>query len=80
MTPSLPFFALVLLRLCSGFSTSPIQHVKPRSLIARSAATGIQLDAPLTFAEEKDAPKVGVLMLNLGGPETGEDVEGELSF
>lgn len=27
-------------------------------------------------ADIKD-PKVGVLLLNLGGPETGEDVEGE---
>ena len=30
-----------------------------------------------TLAEIKD-PKVGVLLLNLGGPETGEDVEGVL--
>lgn len=28
-----------------------------------------------TFRDEQ-APKVGVLLLNLGGPETGDDVEG----
>lgn len=27
-------------------------------------------------AAVSDSPKVGVLLLNLGGPETGDDVEG----
>ena len=42
------------------------------------AATGLTMDSlePLVLAEEET--KVGVLMLNLGGPETGDDVEGFL--
>lgn len=44
------------------------------------AATAIPIDAPgdaeLVSSEKK--PKIGVLLLNLGGPETGDDVEGML--
>lgn len=48
------------------------------------AASGILLNGEVgalyektTPEEERDNTKVGVLFLNLGGPTTGEDVEGE---
>jgi hypothetical protein len=31
----------------------------------------------LQIHRESDEPKIGVLLLNLGGPETGDDVEGK---
>ena len=37
-------------------------------------ATSPVLESP--FLSEEVKPKVGVLLLNLGGPETSEDVEG----
>jgi hypothetical protein len=49
------------------------------------AATSISIDASDVLAVPEqppvslsaiDNPKVGVLLLNLGGPETGDDVEG----
>lgn len=40
-----------------------------------SAATAFALDGGYALPQEKDC-KLGVLMLNLGGPETGDDVEG----
>ena len=43
------------------------------------AATALPIDTSVTTSKDEE-PKVGVLMLNLGGPETGDDVEGTLSL
>ena len=48
-----------------------------------NVASAISLDFAderVNNAEVADAPKVGVLLLNLGGPETGDDVEGKLTL
>jgi hypothetical protein len=65
-----------------GFSIMPEQSQKqslsPTRLLA---ATALPLDTitPPTPLEAEES-KVGVLLLNLGGPETGDDVEGEWWF
>lgn len=81
-------------RQASGFSlqpSSPGISTRPQSLSESKleAATVLSLDNDssiswsesanneMSMADMKD-PKVGVLLLNLGGPETGEDVEGFL--
>ena len=77
----------------SGFSVNPSICGTGRSAPSRSqqleAATALSLDNEsisttpwsqnngVTMEDIKD-PKIGVLLLNLGGPETGEDVEGFL--
>ena len=43
------------------------------------AATAFPVDTPFVGTpslEVEDEPRLGVLLLNLGGPETGDDVEG----
>ena len=65
----------------------PVVDVVPgeRRLTPLRAATGIPLSpgtsAPsgpsVSSSGSADEPRVGVLLLNLGGPETGDDVEGE---
>lgn len=66
----------LLLQLCEGFTRPILQSAVPSTLL--QAATGIPFDGPATelAVEDEDSPNVGVLLLNLGGPETGEDVEG----
>lgn len=58
---------------------SKLQQSSP-PITKLAAATTLSLDTPLddSPAGAKDTPKVGVLLLNLGGPETGDDVEGFL--
>jgi len=78
-------------RPCQGFSQSvPSFGASKRSLpsasalqqAATTAAFDVPLsttvDPPLTATSTSSPSKVGVLLLNLGGPETGEDVEGFL--
>lgn len=69
----------LLLQHCASFTPAPFQRLSARLLTRREAATGIPIDglAPAgTTEKDEDAPNVGVLLLNLGGPETGDDVEG----
>ena len=77
--------ASITLVLClqfnRGFSLSSLVR-KPNSLLHSrtklSAATALPVGsvAPAITAEAENDEKVGVLLLNLGGPETGDDVEG----
>jgi hypothetical protein len=59
-----------------GLSVAPQQRSTSTST-RRNAATVLPLDTitPPTPLEAEES-KVGVLLLNLGGPETGDDVEG----
>lgn len=71
----------------SGFSVQQSLAIKSQSTTKLQVATGLSFDNDsmwggsendaISLADMKD-PKVGVLLLNLGGPETGEDVEGFL--
>ena len=70
------FSFLLLLRSSSSFSASDLLRPRGPFLTSLPAATTVPMDAPVSFADEEDPPRVGVLMLNLGGPETGDDVEG----
>lgn len=56
-----------------GFA--PLVPSKPSSSQALDVAISPFLETPVMQVEK---PKVGVLLLNLGGPETSEDVEGKL--
>ena len=67
---------LLLLRKCSSFSTSSVLQSRGPFVTCLPAATAIPVEAPVSLADDDDTPRVGVLMLNLGGPETGDDVEG----
>jgi hypothetical protein len=69
----------LLVQSCGAFSVAPDAA---RSSLASStgitklgAATALPLGETVALPQEDD-PKVGVLLLNLGGPEKGEDVEG----
>jgi hypothetical protein len=80
ISPTLLALSLSL-QLCDGFSVSssqPSLHFGS-STTRLGAATALPLDVavPQVTAEANDE-KIGVLLLNLGGPETGEDVEGSL--
>jgi hypothetical protein len=76
------------LRLCDGFSvsspssssaSSSQQSLNLGSSTTRlGAATALSLDVVPPVTPEANDEKIGVLLLNLGGPETGEDVEGAL--
>ena len=70
-------FLLLLVSDCDGFL--PIAQESGRfTLTQMEAATAMPVDAPIMM--EKASPKIGVLLLNLGGPETGDDVEGPISY
>lgn len=68
--------------LCWCFSPLNLEISKRRTqpcCTPLQAATGIPVDGPVPVvpdAVEEDKPSVGVLLLNLGGPETSADVEG----
>jgi hypothetical protein len=70
---------LLLLQTCSSYT--PVRaHTTgfaSKATELRAAATAIPLPSIKRDEEKTDAPKIGVLLLNLGGPETGDDVEGE---
>lgn len=65
------------MRMTASFSASSVLRSRGPFLTSLPAATTVPMDAPVSFSDEEDSPRVGVLMLNLGGPETGDDVEGE---
>jgi hypothetical protein len=74
-------FALSLLSACvSGFSPHPSVRRDFQSASRLDAATSLPLESYSSPVPESlvdaAAPQVGVLLLNLGGPETSEDVEG----
>ena len=61
-----------------GFSFSSVETQQRWTSTTRlNAATALPIDtiSPPTALEAEEC-KVGVLLLNLGGPETGDDVEG----
>ena len=69
----------------SGFSVSTQSRCRtwpvPFTSSRLKAATTLPLEAdgvpaPEPAVTKKQSSKVGVLLLNLGGPETGDDVEG----
>lgn len=60
------------IRSCGPHPICPLNaFVLPMAL--EKSSTSSKNESPLSTL---DAPKVGVLLLNLGGPETGNDVEG----
>lgn len=80
--------AALFLATASGFSPSARQvsagissSSSCRSITVLQAATSLPLESfsaplPEESASAADTPKVGVLLLNLGGPEKADDVEG----
>jgi hypothetical protein len=77
---------LLLPQCCWGFLSSSSRSLSfvssPSTSNRLQAATAITigqsdvLAVPQDQSSSIDTPKVGVLLLNLGGPETGDDVEG----
>jgi hypothetical protein len=53
-----------------------LQRHATRQQEALSASVAVTADGLAAVGASED-PKVGVLLLNLGGPETGDDVEGK---
>lgn len=79
MRPQHLAFLVLFVPFCWSFSSSFVGvQRQPFGTTGLKAATGIPLDSPCSdFAETvEEKPSVGILLLNLGGPETGEDVEG----
>lgn len=80
------FCALTLMlatqELCFGLSVSPIAAGPKQAIVSRTelaAATSLPLgDYSSIVNEENSESNVGVLLLNLGGPEKTDDVEGFL--
>ena len=62
-----------------GLSIVPqkLQQTKTSRCTPLNAATALPLDTMPPSPLEAEESKVGVLLLNLGGPETGDDVEGK---
>jgi hypothetical protein len=77
--PSLLQYTLVslLVQSCAGFSITPEVCISPLASTPTrlAAATALSLEGAVATTKVEE-PKVGVLLLNLGGPETGDDVEG----
>ena len=73
----LAFLFSLLVHACWSFSVGPEggtpTSASPTTKLA--AATALPLGEPVTTPKEEES-KFGVLLLNLGGPETGDDVEG----
>ena len=84
--------SLLLLSTATNFFVDSLlisrhNHQRNQQSLVLSAATGLsledlgnartqQMQQPSSSVQENDKFKVGVLFLNLGGPATGEDVEG----
>ncbi|CAB9520694.1 Ferrochelatase-2, chloroplastic [Seminavis robusta] len=87
-TAVLLLLLVVLVPECSSFATTPSpltrRQVASTTSSQRQASVALPADAASQAnnknqaSENSDDPKVGVLLLNLGGPETGDDVEGFL--
>ena len=78
------FLAALIVRRCVSFKpymTPQLRHPTiPRvgalsASLATTAANGLDNYKNNAVETSKD-PRLGVLLLNLGGPETGDDVEG----
>ena len=73
---------LELQKLCSGLTLGKDAHnLRPVATTAKtqlSVASSIPLGDYSSVAEEEEESNVGVLLLNLGGPEKTDDVEGFL--
>ena len=69
-----PILAIALSSV-AAFGPRSVPNQQPQKLTL-DAATALPIDASVPLAREEQESKVGVLMLNLGGPETGDDVEG----
>ena len=65
----------ILAQLCSGFTSPRPCHPLAQSTTELAAATALPLQETAEGSANEES-KVGVLLLNLGGPETGDDVEG----
>jgi hypothetical protein len=72
---------LMLFSLLPCSKALNIAGTAPWTATKLNAATALPIDTPFVGIDpiELDEPRVGVLLLNLGGPETGDDVEGMLS-
>jgi len=71
---------LLILPLSFSFTLNSFRRANSLSFTSLKAATGIPLDnkaTQFTAPAKEEAPNLGVLLLNLGGPETGDDVEGK---
>ena len=68
----------------NGPTTQQIRRLYSTALYAATSlsfpneSSGTQSSSPTTATSTE--PKIGVLLLNLGGPETGDDVEGVLRW
>ena len=61
----------------SPFLSSPFTtHLEAATTISIDPSDVLAVPEPPVSLASIDNPKVGVLLLNLGGPETGDDVEG----
>lgn len=67
--------ALLSVSFCSAFELRP-PPVAPRELSTNLEATTLSMNEA-SLSPGLTESKVGVLLLNLGGPETGDDVEGQ---
>lgn len=64
---------LLLPTLAESFTPQQQRRISPPTQPLESAAA-----IPVAEGQGTSDPRVGVLLLNLGGPETGDDVEGAL--
>jgi hypothetical protein len=77
-TMRLPLLLLAFSITCYGFQLP----ITSKSTTTATATTSLKVASSLPYfgttavVNEPALPKVGVLLLNLGGPERGEDVEG----
>jgi hypothetical protein len=75
-------FLLKANHLCSGFSTIThnLQITSPsashRTNLAAATSLPLEDFVPVPVVQTQEESNVGVLLLNLGGPEKTEDVEG----
>ena len=69
-------WVLCLASLGSAFDLRQTRSTTPRDFSTASEATALPMNEMFDSALSTES-KVGVLMLNLGGPETGDDVEGK---
>jgi hypothetical protein len=52
----------------------------PGTATKLEASTALSFPRGVEVAQKEEEPSIGVLLLNLGGPETGDDVEGAFGF
>jgi len=76
--PSMALFvqALLLHASCDGFQIPSLRSAPRVHDTTIDAATALPVDSGLVAGQDNSESKIGVLLLNLGGPETGDDVEG----